>query len=129
MVLPLPKRIFVLIAALLYASAGVSHFVFTGKYAQVVPPYLPWPRFLVYASGIAELAGAVGLLVPALRRAAAWGLVALLIAVFPANVYMAAVHIQVTSQPIPPALLWLRLPLQAVLIWWLVWATQPSREP
>lgn len=129
MPLPLPKRIFVAIAALLYASAGVSHFVFTDKYAAIVPPYLPWHHFLVYASGIAELAGAVGLLIPALRRAAAWGLVVLLIAVFPANVYMAAVHVRVTSEPIPPALLWLRLPLQAVLIWWLIWATKPSREP
>lgn len=126
--LPLYKRILLAGAALLYASAAVSHFVVPGKYARIVPPYLPWHPFLVYASGVAELAGGIGLLLPAFRRAAAWGLVLLLISVFPANVYMATARIQVTSPPIPPLLLWLRLPLQPVLIYWLLWATKPSRE-
>jgi uncharacterized membrane protein len=57
-------------------------------------------------------------MLPLLRRAAAWGLIALLIAVFPANVYMALDHVQVTANPLPVWLLWARLPLQFVLIWW-----------
>ncbi len=72
---------------------------------------------MVYISGVAEIAGGIGLLVPIVRKPAAWGLVALLIAVFPANVYMAMDHIQVTTHPIPQPLLWARLPMQAVMIW------------
>ncbi len=93
-------------------------------FARIVPPYLPAPRLLVYVSGIAEIAGGVCLLVPPLRRLAAWGLVLLLLAVFPANFYMATHHIQVTNSPLPQWLLWARLPLQAVLIGWILWTTQ-----
>lgn len=89
-----------------------------------MPPWIPWHLAMVYLSGAAEIAGGIGLLIPGLRRAAAWGLVALLIAVFPANIYMAVDHIQVTAHPMPAALLWGRLPLQAVLIWWVLWASR-----
>ena len=71
-------------------------------------------------AGLSEIAGGIGLLIPALRRAAAWGLVALLVAVFPANVYMAMEQ--------PNLLLWGRLPLQIVLIWWVLWCTRPMSE-
>jgi uncharacterized membrane protein len=77
-------------AALLFVGAGVAHFVHPEFYARLVPPALPAPRLLVAVSGVAEIAGGVGLLVPKLRRPAGYGLIALLIAVFPANVYMAA---------------------------------------
>lgn len=103
--------------ALLFMIGGVLHFINTNLYLKIMPPYIPWHLAMVYISGVAEIAGGVGLLVPMLRKPAAWGLVALLVAVFPANVYMAMDHIQVTARPIPQALLLARLPLQAVMIW------------
>ena len=123
MVLSKPQRIFSALAAAFYVSAGCLHFLNTDPYLKIMPPYLPWHVAAVYVSGAAEIAGGIGMLVPALRRSAAWGLAALLVAVFPANIYMATHNIQVTGQPIPSALLWLRLPLQGVLIWWVLWCT------
>ena len=117
------RRIFLLAAAVSYVVAGVFHFVKTDSYLKIMPPWIPWHLAMVYVSGAAEIAGGFGLLIPALRRPAAWGLVALLIAVFPANIYMAVENVQVTANPIPAALLWARLPLQALLIWWVLWAS------
>ena len=126
--MPLKQRRFLLaITAVLFVGAGVLHFLKTESYLKIMPPYVPWHRSLVYLSGIAEIAGGIGLMVPALRRAAAWGLVALLIAVLPSNIYMATNRIQVTSHYIPQALLWIRLPLQALLIWWILSSTSIHR--
>ena len=105
---------------LLFVVAGLAHFIFPDAYVRVMPPYVPAPRFMVLASGFFEIAGGVGLLVPRLRRVAAWGLVLLLVAVFPANIYM-ALHPDVIGFDVPGWALWLRLPLQFVLIglvWW-----------
>ena len=88
-----------------------------------MPQWLPFPLALVYVSGAVEIAGALGLLIPALRAEAAWLLVALLIAVFPANVNMAVHHIYFPGLPRNPALLWVRLPLQGLLIAWAWWFT------
>ena len=106
-----PAKVWTLAA--LFTGAGIMHFVAPDQYMRVMPPYLPQPRALVLISGAAEIAGGLGLLVPQLRRYAAWGLIALLVAVFPANVYMAQEGIMG-----PPWALWARLPMQAVLIWW-----------
>ena len=119
------QKIFLCLAAAFYIFAGWQHFRVPATYVKIIPPGLPWRTAAVYTSGAAEIAGGLGLLIPRLRRAAAWGLVALLVAVFPANVYMAAWNVQVASQPIPQVLLWLRLPLQALLIWWVLWCTAP----
>ena len=108
--------------ALFFTGAGVFHFLRPGPYVKIVPPFIPWPLAMVYISGAAEIAGGVGLLLPPLRRASAWGLIALLIAVFPANVYMALDRVQVTANPLPGWLLWARLPLQFVLIWWVAYS-------
>ena len=97
--------------AVLFTVAGVLHFVFPAMYAKIVPPYLPSPRLLVAVSGVAEIAGGLGMLWPVTRRAAGWGLIALLIAVLPANIYMGWA-------------LWFRVPMQAVLIWWVWWASR-----
>jgi uncharacterized membrane protein len=80
---------------------------------------------MVRTSGACEILGGLGLLVPSLRRASAWGLVALLIAVFPANVYMAMHPVEAGAAGIAPVLRWGRLPLQIMLIWWLAWCTRP----
>ena len=106
---------------LLFVAAGVNHFLMPDKYVALVPPYLPWPLALVYLSGVAEVALGVHLLIPRFRSRAAWGLIALLIAVFPANLHMALNPEQFPD--IPPAALWVRLPLQGVLVAWAYWFT------
>jgi len=111
-----------IILALLFSAAGALHFVIPGRYAAIVPAYLPAHLELVYISGFFEILGGIGLLAPTdfhgfpARSVAAWGLVALLIAVFPANVDMAIHHAKFAT--IPVWALWLRLPLQLPLIWW-----------
>lgn len=109
--------------AILFVAAGLYHFANPAFYLRMMPPFLPWHLFLVYLSGFFETAlGLLLLLVPRYARLAAWGLIALLIAVFPANVHM-ALNPQLFPD-IPPAALWLRLPLQAVLILWAYWFTK-----
>jgi uncharacterized membrane protein len=112
--------------------AGVMHFVAPATFVAIVPGYLPAPEVLVAVSGVAEILGGLGLIFPQTRRFAAWGLIALFIAVFPANVHMALNSIPLGDRPVPPAALWLRLPLQAVFILW-AWAFtrqgQPSAAP
>jgi uncharacterized membrane protein len=119
------KRISIFVLPLLFVTAGILHFLKTSLFVKIVPPGLPAPRLLVDVSGIAELTGGFGFLMPSMRRVAGWGLILLLVAVFPANVYMAADHVQVTQTPIPQWVLWARLPLQLVLIWWIWWAAMP----
>src|SRR5579859_1464159 len=96
------------------------HFVIPDTYVRIVPPGLPAPRLLVELSGVAEILGGLGLLVPFTRRAAAWGLVALLVTVFPANIYMAVYHVPATGILGQSWLRWLRLPLQIPMIWWVL---------
>jgi uncharacterized membrane protein len=109
-----------------FVLAGMNHFINPGFYMKIMPFYLPWPLFLVYFSGFFEIALGVLLLVPAYTRIAAWGLIALLIAVFPANIHMAINPELYTG--ISPIALWLRLPLQAVLIAWAYWFTRPDTQ-
>jgi uncharacterized membrane protein len=114
-----------LLLAATFIAAGVLHFVRPLMFARIVPPFLPWPMALVYVSGVAEILGGLGLLIPALRPWAGLGLIALLVAVFPANVYM-AVAPERAGFGIAPVWLWLRLPLQVLLIAWVWWATRPG---
>jgi len=107
----------VLLAGLM-VFAGVMHFVTPEVYVRIVPRWLPAPAALVAISGACEILCGVGLLVPGTRRWAAWGLIALLVAVFPANVNMALNHLPFGRQKVPAWALWARLPLQAVLIAW-----------
>jgi uncharacterized membrane protein len=90
-----------------------------------VPPALPHARAIVYVSGAAEVAGGLAVLTPPLRPWAGWWLIALLIAVFPANVYMALDQDKVFRQRFPRVALWLRLPLQGAFIAWVWAATEP----
>ena len=102
--------------ACLFVAAGVSHFLYPGMYLQIMPPLLPQPRLLVLLSGAVEILLGLLLLLPASTRPAAWGLIALLIAVFPANLFM-TMHPERFPR-IPEWLLWARLPLQGGLIAW-----------
>ncbi|MDR3633215.1 MAG: DoxX family protein [Isosphaeraceae bacterium] len=101
--------------AALFVVGGVGHFVATDFYMKIIPPYLPFHRSLVLLSGVIEIALGVLLLVPQFSRLAAWGLVALLIAVFPANIY---VYQHQALFPLLPLVHALRLPMQGVLIFW-----------
>lgn len=100
------------------ALAGLNHFVNPGFYVRIVPPALPASEALVYVSGVAEIAGALGTLHPRTRRAAGWFLIATLAAVYPANVYMALEPERFSD--IPQWALWARLPLQFLFVYW-VW--------
>ena len=90
-----------------------------------MPPYLPWPAALVYVSGAAEFVLGVMLCIRHTERLAAWGLIALIVAVPPANLHM-AIHADLYPQ-YSPAILWVRLPLQGALIAWAFWYTRPRR--
>ena len=109
-----------------FIGAGTLHFVRPQWYEAIMPPYVPWHRELVYASGVAEIAGAVGVLVPRedVQRYAGWWLVATLLAVFPANVHMAINPGD--YKKISPALLWGRLPVHGAFIAWALLATRPA---
>lgn len=104
--------------AALFLFAGMMHLFTPAPFLRIVPPMLPWHHALVAISGAAEILGGVGLLLGRTRRWAAYGLIMLLIAVFPANIYMAVAHNSFSE--IPVWLLWLRLPIQFLLIGW-VW--------
>lgn len=113
--------------SLIMVYAGVMHFRATESFAEIIPDWLPAHRFLVLASGAAEIALGLALAVPKLRRASAWGLIALYIAVFPANLNMALHDLPAGSLRVPQYVLWLRLPLQLVLIAWAAWYTRSDR--
>ena len=115
-----------IVLALFFVGAGINHFVRTGFYLRMMPPYLPWPLALVEVSGVAEIVLGVLLAAPRFTVTAAWGLILLLIAVFPANLQM-ALHPD-TFPEFSPAALWLRLPLQGVLIAWSWWYTRSGRR-
>ena len=121
------KTVLKWILGLMFVAGGINHFANPDPYIAIMPPYFPAPLTLVYVSGVAELALGILLLVPRFQRLAAWGLIALLIAVFPANIHM-ALHPELFSQ-IPPVALWIRLPLQGVLIAWAYWFTRPISSP
>ena len=101
--------------AAMFIGVGVTHFTSPGAFLKIVPPYLPWHRALVLVSGAAEILLGVLLLVPATSSLAAWGLVALLIAVFPANIHL---YMHQELMPLPPVVHLLRLPMQGVFILW-----------
>jgi uncharacterized membrane protein len=122
------KRILKVVLAALMVFAGVMHFVTPEPFVKIVPAQLPSPLALVYISGVFEILGGLGLLIRRTQRLAAWGLVALYVAVFPANINMAIHQISFDdAHPVPAAALWLRLPLQAVLIAWAWWLSRPER--
>lgn len=101
-------------------GAGVNHFINPPPYLGMMPAELPvsWHLPLVYLSGVFEILGGLGLILPATRRFAAWGLIALFVAVFPANLNMALNDLPLGKDPIPTWVLWARLPLQLGFIAW-----------
>ena len=113
------KQILKWILAAAFILAGTNHFLDPQFYLKIMPPYLPAHLLLIYTSGFFEIALGVLLLLPKRQKLAACGLIALLIAVFPANIYM-AMNAELFPE-INSILIWLRLPLQIILIAWAVW--------
>ena len=107
--------------AVFFVLAGGNHFRVPGAYVAMIPPWIPWPRAMNAVAGLCEVAGGIGVMVPRLRVLAGWCLIGLLIAVFPANLHV-ALEGTMPGSSFPPALLWLRLPLQGVLVAWVGWA-------
>lgn len=102
---------------------GITHFIRPEQYARIVPPPFP-PLACVYISGFFEILGGIGLMIPLVSVAAAWGVISLFIAVYPANIYMTLHNIKLDGIPQNQAFYWARLPLQAVLIAWAYWYTR-----
>jgi uncharacterized membrane protein len=128
--MPRLKLVLRWLLGLMFLLAGANHFWHTEFYVRAMPPYLPWHRELVYLSGLLEMALGALVLVPRYSSLAAWGLMALLVAVFPANIHM-ALNPQLYPA-ISPAVLWARLPLQAVFLAWAYWFTRgvvPAEPP
>ncbi len=104
----------------MFLIAGALHFVFPKVYRRIMPPYVPAPEAMVYASGVAEMAGGAGLMIRRSRRWAGWWLIATLIAVFPANLHMALHPEAFQDVPGGPRALWARLPVQGVFVAWVL---------
>src|SRR5262245_41293818 len=104
------KLVLKYLLVLFYVGAGVNHFVNPGFYLNIMPPYLPWHLELVYLSGIIEIGLGILVLIPKFTSLSGWGIIALLIAVFPANLHM-ALHTDLYPN-IKPLLLYIRIPLQ-----------------
>ena len=113
--------------AALFIGSGIVHLVRPSVYLPMMPPYLPYPSGLVLVSGVAEIAGGIGLLFPPTRRVARYGLIALLIAVFPANIQMAVNGFTNGDPPLILTLLLARLPLQPLVIWLVYRSDAPTR--
>jgi uncharacterized membrane protein len=113
--------------ALFFTTAGVLHFIFPRQYSATIPPWLPAHGALVVISGVCEIAGALGLLVPPLRRAAGMGLLLLCLAVLPANVQMWLAALDADKAFWIQLLLLLRLPLQIPLMVWIWQAARGAR--
>jgi uncharacterized membrane protein len=119
------KFILKLLLGMFFIAAGVNHFLRTGFYLRMMPPYVPFHLAMVQISGAAEVLLGLVILIPRRSAIAGWGLIALLLAVFPANVQM-ALHPE-TFPEFSARALWLRLPLQGVMIAWAFWYTGKNR--
>ena len=122
-----PKRFALLGLAVFFFVAGANHFLNPGFYVGIMPLYLPAHLGFVYVSGLLEILGGVAVLSPALRTSAGWGLIILLIAIFPANLHM-ALHPE-SFPDLSSFALYSRLPVQALFIAWAYWATRPDSSP
>lgn len=106
----------------LFLLASTMHFT-SDVELNIIPEFLPWRRAALYITGIFEIIGGLGLLIPRFKRPAAWGLVALLVAIFPANIYQAVKNIQLGGFLNTRLYQWGRLPFQGVFIWLVLWST------
>jgi uncharacterized membrane protein len=122
------QRLLLWLMSAFYVAAGTMHFAVPMAYLPMMPPYLPAHLPLIYLSGLAEVGLGLAVLFPRLRPLAAWGLIALLVAIFPANIHIALHDVPVFGASEGAGIWnWVRLPFQGVLIAWAWWYTrQPT---
>jgi uncharacterized membrane protein len=120
------KKILLYVLSAAMVGVGVLHFISPEPFMEIVPDYLPEPRALVLISGFFEVLGGLGLLWSKSRRAAGLGLVALYVAVFPANIYSAMNNIAPGDLEVSSTMLWVRLPFQLLFIAWALWVSKES---
>jgi uncharacterized membrane protein len=124
---PPARRGRIAMAAMLLLT-GASHYVMTRQMVEMVPSFFPAPLAIVYVTGVLEMVGAIGL-VTRYHRLASWGLILLLLAMFPANVYAALHHTGMGGHRNGVAYLWLRAPMQLLFIAWLAWFSRDRARP
>jgi uncharacterized membrane protein len=118
-----------LLLSAFFILAGINHFISPSIYLSIVPTYLGWPKILVVISGLAEIIGGVGVLPARTRVWAGWGLIALLLVVFPANIQATITGMIIAGHNVPTWLLWARLPFQLLLIAWVYRVCVREDEP
>lgn len=106
---------------LTFIFTGVSHFLLPDTFMKLMPPFIPFPGVMVYISGVFEILGGIGLIISKTKKEASYGLILLLLAVYPANIYTALENIQLGGFMNYPAYQWFRVALQIPLIVWVWW--------
>lgn len=115
--------------ALAYAYAGYRHLATPAPFLAITPPWVPQPAFVVAATGVAELAGALGLMLPPVRKAAGWGLALYALCVWPANIHHALANVAINGETLSWWYHGPRLALQPLIIWWALWASGSTDWP
>ncbi|MBL9068645.1 MAG: DoxX family protein [Sphingopyxis sp.] len=115
--------------ALAYAYAGYRHLATPAPFLAITPPWVPQPAFVVAATGVAELAGALGLMLPPVRKAAGWGLALYALCVWPANIHHALANVAIHGETLSWWYHGPRLALQPLIIWWALWASGSTDWP
>ncbi len=116
------KLVSMYLMGILYILAGLNHFIAPEFYLKIMPPYMGWHKELVLVSGLIEIGLGALLFLPQYRKIAAWGIIVLLIAVFPANIYLA--QTDGAALGVSALAAWVRLPIQLLLILWAWWYTR-----
>jgi uncharacterized membrane protein len=111
-----------IVLGLAFIVASTFHFTASEVQTKIIPPFLPWRRAAVYITGVLELLGGYGLLLPRFKRQASWGLAALLVAIVPANIYHAVVYFKKGGPPNMRVYHWVRMPIQVILIVLTLWS-------
>jgi uncharacterized membrane protein len=124
----IPRKIGLLLLAFFFVFAGVMHFVNAAFFVAIMPPYLPWHLELVYLSGVFEIALGLAVLPVATRSRAGFGLIALLVAVYPANIHMAVNPDAYVEAGASLVFIYGRLPFQFLFMYWAWWATRSEAE-
>lgn len=123
------RTVILVLLALFFFAAGLSHFTATAEFARIVPPFLPFPKLIVQVTGVMEIVFAAGLLWPKVRRQTGIFLSLFLLAVLPANIYMAIADIPFNGRDLTDFQLWFRVALQFPLIALILWATNFWHKP
>jgi len=111
-----------ILLGLAFAVVGILHFTHVSIFLSIMPPYLPWHLELVYISGFFEIIGGIGLLYPPTRETARWGLLALLVAVYPANIHMLVNEVYIEGMTQSKWILWGRMPMQFLMAFGVYWS-------